>query len=524
MAKYFKNLWPVLLIIAVALYSVWPFVVNIGGVAVDDYDGLLLVWVYNQNIQKIPWNLVQIFQGNIFYPFKNTMAFADLNMISSVLSYVPVKILKEPTVILSTSTILGQILTMLVVYFWFFDVTKNRWSSTLGAILLGLSQIRFHYIGHLQMWNMQYWLISAWIMWRFVKNEKAWQLYVSLIFLALQFWESVLPVYFALFSFVFILFKRKELLRRKWKHFAASISLFLIMIYPLIKAYLSVSNEFDYERSIRDAANFSMSVNDTWGVFFSPALFIVFGAVILTNFKRIIKGKEIKVFLYLACFSFMMALGPVLKWSGATFKFFEKYFVPLPYGIFYYVIPGFGALRTPSRWIWVFALSLTFIIVWGLRNFKERNEKLFILIFVVVTVITASRLKGVIRIPTVNEYPKVYTWLEEQPGEVILELPAYRWGSGVERIETYRMLYSLKHGKKLVNGYSGFTPPQYEKLVEELRDAFPSEHTFSSIELTGADYIVVNKDMYATDRLDNIKVNKPGKKMYEDDSYIVYEI
>src|SRR3990170_194475 len=129
---------PPIFLIFIAFWSVWPVVEKPAKVVTETYDGVFLVWQLNQTIQKIPGNLSNIFEGNIFYPHKNVMAYSDLLIPSAFLSALPVKLTGQPQMATSVMIILGQALTMLIVYFWWLELSGSRWAAFLGSLALGL--------------------------------------------------------------------------------------------------------------------------------------------------------------------------------------------------------------------------------------------------------------------------------------------------------------------------------------------------------------------------------------------------
>jgi hypothetical protein len=98
------------------------------------------------------------------------------------------------------------------------------------------------------------------------------------------------------------------------------------------------------------------------------------------------------------------------------------------------------------------------------------------------------------RLPSRSEYPAEYYWLKEQPGEVVLELPINTWGAGeASRQEVVRMLYSTLHGKRIINGYSGFTPPDWEQRVIRSHREFSQTDWFDQIRYDGIDYLLIHQ-------------------------------
>jgi hypothetical protein len=59
------------------------------------------------------------------------------------------------------------------------------------------------------------------------------------------------------------------------------------------------------------------------------------------------------------------------------------------------------------------------------------------------------------------------------------------------------MYFSIWHGLPMINGYSGFTPPGYEPLMEGLRD-FPAPATIGLLRSRGVTHVTVNCALYVT--------------------------
>ncbi len=455
-----KELAPICILILAGLYSVWPEVLNRNLVPNVGSDVFLLTWIMHQPLLS--------FQGNIFYPYKNVLAYSDMHKISAAITGGN----------FAVAMIFGQVATMLVVYFWWRK--WGQWPAVVGTVVLALSQIRFEYRVHLQMWSMQYWLAAVGLIIYGLNKSKSWLLYLGFGILGLQIYESPLPILFSAALLVIYGLINKT---KVTKPLVLAMVLFSIIIFPAVRVYRGVSQEFNFVRDIREAAHNSISVDDLWGHFWSPGLVVLLAVAHLKN------RHDSKFLLTIFAIGLIMSLGPVLKWQGQTVKFFGKYFVPLPYGIVYYVVPGMGGFRTPSRWLWLSAFAASGIIAAGI------NRRYALCLG--VAIIGGTRLMNVVQLPDV---PAVYQWLKTQPGRVVLEIPVYTWPQ--EKYEVERMYFSLYHGKTLVNGYSGFTPPLVYKLTADPKNNIPA----------GVDYIISHDP----------KVRFSNKILYADEKDIVY--
>jgi hypothetical protein len=133
-----KKLLPFLVVMGIAVWSVWPVIENFPNAFAYGGDDALITWQLNQ------WG--NNFQGNIFYPYKNTAAYHMLLVPSAIIGYWPVKITGSPVAAYNTTLILGQIMIAAVAYWWFKEMAhpspKASEGAMVGAVVLILCQIR----------------------------------------------------------------------------------------------------------------------------------------------------------------------------------------------------------------------------------------------------------------------------------------------------------------------------------------------------------------------------------------------
>jgi hypothetical protein len=544
-----RKILPMLMVMGIAVWSVWPVIKKPATAFAYGGDDGIITWQLNQTIQKIPKDLGKLFDGNIFYPYKDTTAYHMLLVPSAILGYLPVQITGSPVAAYNTALIAGQILTMLAAWLWFREMSHDDWSGAAGAVVLGLCQIRMFFSVHIHMWIMQWMLVSAWMLWRYTQNKKTWQLYVAGAFLAVQFWESIYQAYWILIMGVIILWgSRKELWKQKG-HLAVIAGGVLVLISPVLAAFGRIYGEFGFGGSIREAANFSMSVNELWQNFWSPSLYVLMVVAILKISPSLIpplkvrggNGGVMKDVWWLAGLMIMgvvLALGPVLKWEGETVKIFGKIFIPLPYGVLYYLVPGFSVLRSVHRFVWLAALGGAGIIAVGFHNtllrpplasrggFFEGNIRRAIAIVSVllVAIVGGTTVKRDLEFPRPENYPAVYGWLASQPGKAILEYPVYMYDQTEHGLEMYRMVYSLKHKKGLIGGASGFMPPDRQKLLVDIRLNYPNKELDGKLSQLGVDYVVVHKEETTVEKLGEFARDSRLGPEWEDEKTIVYRI
>jgi hypothetical protein len=201
--------------------------------------------------------------------------------------------------------------------------------------------------------------------------------------------------------------------------------------------------------------------------------------------------------------SLLLSLGPFLVILGRNTG------LPLPYLLFYYLVPGFQAIRVPGRFALMAVLAASVLgalgllkmsdLLQGWRGLRPRGTHVLqgVLTFCCIGLFTVELgfnpmpLAGM---PTGQQVPGVYQWLAtKQYDGPIIELPL-----GEDYREALKYMYfSTYHWLPLVNGASRFLPPAHAQLSADLAD-FPSRKGAELLSAIGVKTVVVH-----TDRLDS---------------------
>ena len=141
----------VLLFLLATVFITYPLPFHLGELTVGHADELLISWIHNWNIQALAHNPSELFHAATFYPYQNTLAYSDLFVFSSILSYLPVKIIGEPIVYHTFSLIASLFLLGVSIYALSYYLTKNIFVSFLSGILLIFSPVVIDKFVHIQM-------------------------------------------------------------------------------------------------------------------------------------------------------------------------------------------------------------------------------------------------------------------------------------------------------------------------------------------------------------------------------------
>lgn len=527
MREKYLNALAFFLFLGATLFYFRPLLEGPGCLLPDDNDSLIIAWSLNKPAQK----------GSIFYPYPFSSAYTDPFITDGLIGFPFVKFVNEPTAAYGANLLVSQVLLLFFTFLFLKQLSGGFAVSLLLSLAFGFSEARMHYLGHLQMFSL-YWVpLIGYLLLKLAGSKKIIFLYLFYLAFLLQVLNSFLPGYFILFLGIGLVLIKKELreIREKnLKHVIVGGLLAGLVLFPLINKYLKMSAYFDYSRPVRDVIHFSLSPEEVITKFGSPAVLLafIFSLVCFIVYRK--KMKEAAGYLWLTFGALVMALGPALHFFGKTIKVFGLP-IPLPYAVFYYLLPGFQGFRTPSRWIFLAGfLAVAFSAIILVNAFKKWPKAGKILILLAIFLLTMRSFLAPYKLFTVpcrSEYPAVYSWLRQQPGKVIMEIPLYYWRDGVlAKLESRRLLFGLTHQKNSVNGISGFTPPGFEQLAEYLKTFFPGIESMEKIKNLSVDYLVVHEDEFKERWPDSyrerLKLLKSAglKTVYREGDVAVYEI
>ncbi len=555
--KYFTRLFKYIIAIFIftlsAIYITYPLAPHIADRVTGFGDELVISWIQNWVIHSLFTDPLNIFNANIYYPYNNTLAFSDPFILTGIMA-IPIKFITGEAISVFNFTLISSLLLLgFSIFTLIYYLTKNYLLSVFCGLLINFSPAVLDYSVHVQVlavWSVP---LSTLFFLRFLETAKTRFLAVSLIILLIQIYNSVLPGYFIVFSFCVILlfyFSKKSASYNRFINLKniLTIALFAFAIIPIGNAYFSVSKEFNYVRDIRDAVHFAFQPEDFLfpgvrtklhgflyeaipsnkfsqnnefkpgylGLIFS-ALVILAILYIIKNFKRI--SIDIKTFFTISMLGFILSLGPVLHLGRQTIH--EPFMIPLPYALFYYIIPGFQGLRNSGRWNMLFMIAVVIVIGLILNKLLSRlSLKKQIIIYASLLFLVISELSPITLYPVTQkkDFPPVYSWLNTTPRDtVIIELPIYNWNN--ERFtgrEIWRQYYGTEHFRRTSNGYTGFSPPPWQKFVTRTTLNFPDNKTLNELKSMGINIIIVHKKEFDAISKSNIfadQKTRPGSEV-----------
>lgn len=527
-----------------SLVLTYPLLFHLAEAVPSDIgDPLLNTWILAWVDHALLADPLNLFNANIFYPLPGVLAYSE-HLLSTALLILPVQLISgEPLLAYNLSLLASFPLAGLGMYLLALRWTGRRDAAFLAGLIFAFNPYRFAAIAHLQLLTFQwlpFTLLSLDLTLRpsappaLQRSSEAspprpptpgpWPLFFTL-FLTLQLLASwYLAVYTMLILglFAFLLLP----VRRAWpalSQLGLVGALCALLILPIAWPYLALAGELQAARPLAMALSLAAAPAD----YAAAAPFNqLFGP--LTAAQRARPGfvEENTLFPGLVAVLLGLAGGWTLgvrgRGSGGRERegrvvaalvlvlgFSLALTLPGPYRLLAAVLPASTIVRVPARWVIpaLFALAglaaFGYAWIWGQLGKDQKGDRRkrgrtagdkktllaarFFVAFLALLLLAESLsaplpLAGVTNQAGLNP---AYRWLAAQPGPpALVELPLHS-APAPEYPEVKRLYASTLGWWKLVNGYSGYTPPRQPELARLLA-GFPDGRAVTALqELAG---------------------------------------
>jgi hypothetical protein len=514
----------------------YPVLFKIGHVGrVDNGDGQWSIWIVAWVARTLvldPWH---VFDANIFYPHRGTLAYSENNLGAGALA-IPAYWLTggNPYAGHNTVVLLSFILTATGTYYLVRYLTHDRRAATVSAICFAFCPYLFAHMAHIQL------LIIAGLpfsMLAFHRMADRPTIGRGAGLGAAMAAQAVCCGYYGVFVMLMIGFailvvagmRRMWTDRAYWTASATSAAVSLALVIPLFRPYVSLRRDLGFERSLNDARTYSANWSaylasssyahawllrflPPWGaeVIFPGTVALVFGVAGLWLARRMRGGELTVLYGGLAALACWTSFGP----AGGL------------YSVLYRTVPVFALMRAPGRFGAIVAFALSVLAGAALATLLPHMRR-GTLVGIIIAALAAAELKVPLRMPEAIPVEPVYRALAVLPRAPVIEMPFFYPQVGLFQHTKY-MLASTSHWFPLVNGYSDYIPPDFYQHVMVLA-TFPSRGALKTLEPSGVRYAVFHMNAFNTqnrnDVLTRIEEAAPYLRLlYRDDFTRLYEI
>jgi hypothetical protein len=474
-----------LFFIALSVLMTWPLATALDRAVADPGDPFINTWILDWDWYATLHQPLSLFQGNAFYPAKDSLAFSE-NLYGIAIFLAPIRALgASPLFAHNFAILLGFAFSGFGAWVLGWTLTRSAIGAAAAGIFYAYVPFRFTHLPHVQhVWSG--WLplmLAALIAYA---RKPSWR--NAAFFGAAFLFNGLSNIHWLLFG-TFAVACSIPIALRAWRDAArllAATAIAAALLTPFLLPYQEVAKLYGMKRTWHEAKEFSAAPRD-WlnagkanrvyarfsDLDVNPERWLFPGALsILFSIAGLVAARRDRRTLAIACVWIILGvLG-----SFGLYTFFHRF-------LFTYV-PGFRAIRVPARWANVAYAGMSMLIAFAVARLKPSVAIVVAALFIVE--LHAAPIRWYCTSPNV---PPVNRWLATQDARVV-ELPL---GEGPS--EYYAMLHATAHHRPMVNGISGFTPPELGKLIELARppigDAFVTE-----LRRIGVDTIVIHIDQF----------------------------
>jgi len=490
----------VLLYSALTAVMTYPQVTRMSDtVAINDGDPLFSTWRLAWIAHQVPRDPAHLFNANIFYPERLTLAFSDSMLVPGLMA-APLLWLGVPQLVVYNIMLLSSFaLSGATMFLLVRSLTRNSGAAFVAGFIFAFLPYRFMHYSHLEL-QVSHWMpLCLWALHRTIRHGRLSDGLLTGLFFALQ---SMSSWYYGIFLATFLIPIAAALLvgdggrrlRASLRALTAGGVLAAVLVLPAAAPYFS-ARESVGERPVEEIKFYSATPQNYLAAHPQNVLY--------GKATHRLGGQERELFLgffvpvlaliglwpRLSAPRIAYALGLVLAFdlslglNGLLYPWLHAYALP------------YRGLRVPARMAMIVGLGLAVLAGYGVARVcrspgRRRASAALVAIFTVVVAAeyySVPELKRVIRVP-----PLVYDHISApagaSAGPVLLELPLVAPDILFEPIYMY---FSTFHWFKLANGYSGFSPPSYQRLIEAAAN-LPAPAALEELKRRSVTHVVVH--------------------------------
>lgn len=490
------------LFVALAILHTWPLAsapgrIGRNGQADTQLNAWTMAWVAHQVVR----DPVHLFDANIFYPERHTLAFSEHLFVQSMLG-APVRWLGgSPILVYNVVLLAGFALTG-----WTTAIVMHSWTGSwlagvMSGSLMAFNALTLTRFPHIQLQHMEFFPLALLAFDKLLTTPRVRHALELAIWYVLQ---SLTSMYFLAFTAIALiacaLARPAEWIGKRTRVVVPLLLLAgavaTVALLPFLWPYLQARSQQEmFVRTLPEVARFSAHLGDylatggrlyntTWsGQFFrGDYLFPGFTALVLAM-VAIMSGiafsnPRARMALVFGAVCFCFSFGPAFP----------------SYTLLYRAFPVLAAVRGASRFGQIVLAAVAVLAGFGLWVIQRRFERrrALAICFVLLLVAHVEALRAPIDFGRDNDFlgiPPIFKTLDTPNSDVVVIFPFYP----IPEIfmNARYMLVSTAFWKPMVNGYSGYMPTRYILDTQKLGQ-FPDATSLAYLKELGVTRVLVD--------------------------------
>jgi len=493
-------------LLASALVTValtWPLAIQLGRIGrVDNADGQLSIWNVAWVARAIVVSPAHIFDANIFYPHRDTLAYSESNLGAGIVAAPIYWATKNAFAAHNVAVLFAFFISGVGMYYLVSHLAGDPRGAAVAAIAYAFCPYVYARTSHIQLLMIGGLPFVLLALHRVFDRPSAGRGAALGLAMALQ---ALFCGYYGIFAILLVGFGVLVLATTRrlwasgslWTALGAGALVAFAIVVPAFVPYVRLQSQ-GFGRSLEAAASFSAN----WSAYLAssshahawmlsliprPSESLFPGVVVLAcgiggawTARRERRGELLWLYGGLAALALWASFGPRAHFYSALYD----------------VVPVFTWMRAPARFGLIVTLALSVLAGVGLSRWLART-RFGTPIALTLALVTACELATTWPMRPVEPMEPVYGVLAALPPGPVIEMPFWYLEFMFPR-HTYYMLQSTHHWMPLVNGYSDYIPPDFVDHVMTLA-AFPSRDSLKLLEPGRVRYAIIHRYWYGDD-------------------------
>jgi hypothetical protein len=485
------------LFVGLAIVHTWPLASAPGTLSRNDNgDFILHEWIMAWVSHQVVSNPLHLFDANIFYPERYTLAYSDHLFVQSMMGAPLLWAGAGPVLVHNLILIAGFALTG-----WTTCLVLKRWTGSWLAAILSGTLVAFNAftltrLPQIQDLHLEFFLPALYALDRVLTSARVRDGVLLACWFVLQ---ALTGLYLMVFTFISLVIAtlvrpadwigRFRVLSRPML-VAAAIA--IVALIPFMLPYYHARETVGLGRSLEETTRYSAEWTDYlaapgriyfewWGkrFFQGDALFPGVTALVLALVGIVAGGwrdRRARMTLALGLAAFALSFGPAFP----------------PYRWLYRVFPPLTGIRGAVRFGEITLVAIGVLAGFGVARLQRQLPVKWATALGLAVFLTANleALRAPLFYSEYHGIPAVYDALNNVGRKAVLAwFPFY--ASAQFHQNAPFMLVSTRTFNPMINGYSGFKPASYYKNVEELA-GFPDDRSIAHLQHLGVSVVLVD--------------------------------
>jgi 4-amino-4-deoxy-L-arabinose transferase-like glycosyltransferase len=469
---------------------------------IDSSDGQFSIWNVAWVARTIVADPRHLFDANIFYPHRGALLYSEANLVAGTLAAPGYWITGNPYFAHNSVVLFSFFLSALGAYWLVRALTNDRWAGAVAGICFAFTPHLFAHTTHIQLLMTPGIPLTMLAFHRMADRPtrgRGAMLGVAMAATAFScaYYGIFVIILVAIAVFVTAAMRRWWTNGGYWSAILTGAIVALAIVLPLFVPYALREQSGGFTRSLNEARRYS---GDWHSYLASAARAHTWMLPLVRPWRDVAFPGFVAAALGLGRLVTAFRLRgrsavPVVMYSAITFVSFWASLGPDAglYSVLYNVMPGFSLMRAPIRFALPVAFGLSVLAGLAVHALLPHVRRPAIVGASLVALAIADHSVS-LRFPTVPPPPPAYEALARLPRAPVIEMPFFERPAFYSRHTIY-MLMSTLHWMPLVNGYSDYTPPEFEANARDLAP-FPFPPAFAAARRLGVRYAMFHLSVY----------------------------